>query len=348
MSVTLSRSGATAGTSARRVGFAAMSPPGLVYYPDSRPGISRRRHGRGFSYRAPDGTTIDDRTERQRIEKLAIPPAYERVWICPKPNGHLQATGYDTRERKQYRYHPEFRDFREQKKYDDLAAFGDSLPRIRRHIREGLAGEPGERDFAVTAVLALIDRTAIRVGHEGYTMLNRSYGATTLKARHLRLEDGRLTLRFRGKGGRKVRTELRDRSLARVLGQLHDLPGKALVSWLDDDGVSHAVHSDEVNARLSEIVGTQGITAKTFRTWAGSEVALDRALQEGRLSIKAMAEATADRLCNTPTIARKSYIHPKVIALADASLEDRLALLEDLPERQGLRRAERALLRLIG
>ena len=129
-----------------------------------------------------------------------MPPAYEKVWICPKPNGHLQATGYDARERKQYRYHPEFRDWREQVKYDDLAAFGEALPRIRRRIREGLAGEAGERDFAVTAVLALIDRTAIRVGHEGYALLNRSYGATTLKARHLRLEDGRLTLKLPRQG----------------------------------------------------------------------------------------------------------------------------------------------------
>ncbi|GGL54554.1 DNA topoisomerase IB [Wenxinia marina] len=323
-------------------------PPGLIYYPDSRPGISRRRAGRGFTYKAPDGTTIDDRRERKRIERLAVPPAYEKVWISPEEKGHLQATGYDARERKQYRYHPEFREHQERKKYDDLAAFGEALPRIRRVIREDLHGEAGERDFAIAAVLALIDRTAIRVGHEGYTVLNRTYGATTLKPRHLTMTEGALELKFRGKGGKKVRTMLRDKRLAKVLGQLHDLPGKALISWVDEAGAAHSVHSEEVNSRLSAIVGQPGITAKTFRTWAGSEAALVAALQDGPATIKTLSQAAAERLSNTPTIARNSYIHPRVIDLAGTEADERLALLQDLPERAELRRAERALLRLIG
>ncbi|SHI99664.1 DNA topoisomerase IB [Wenxinia saemankumensis] len=323
-----------------------MPPPGLTYYPDTRPGISRRRAGRGWSYRAPDGTTIDDREERRRIAALAVPPAYEKVWISPRADGHLQATGYDARARKQYRYHPGFREFQEAKKYDQLAAFGAALPRIRRRVAEDLRGEAGERDFAIAAVIALIDQAAIRVGHADYTVENRTYGATTLTRRHLRLGAGALRLKFKGKGGKPVDTVLKSRTLERVFGQLHDLPGRELISWIDDEGTPHAVHSGEVNARLSEIVESPGITAKTFRTWAGSEAALDAALSAERLTIRALSEAAAARLSNTPTIARNSYIHPAVIALAEEG-GDLHRLTEDLPDTRGLRKTERALLRLI-
>jgi DNA topoisomerase I len=324
-----------------------MTPADLVYYPDDQPGIRRERRGRGFSYIAPDGTRIDRGQERRRIEALAVPPAYEDVWICPLPEGHLQATGYDARARKQYRYHPEWRSWREQVKYDDLPAFGAALPAIRRRIRRDLSHEAGEKDFAVAAVLALIDRLAIRVGHPEYAVENRSYGATTLTRRHARLKGGAFHLSYRSKGGARVRTRLRDQGLARVLQQLHDLPGRTLVSWLDDHGAAHGVTSTHVNQLLSEITGRPGITAKTFRTWAGSAAALEAVLAAEKLTIKGMAEAAAERLHNTPAIARKSYIHPAVIALAEATPEQRAALLRDLPPRQGLRKAERALLRLL-
>lgn len=324
-----------------------MTPADLVYYPDDRPGIRRERRGRGFSYIAPDGTRIARGPERARIEALAVPPAYEDVWICPLPEGHLQATGYDARARKQYRYHPEWRDWRERVKYDDLLAFGAALPAIRRRIRRDLGQEAGEKDFAVAAVLALVDRLAIRVGHPDYAAENRSYGATTLTGRHLRLKDGTFHLSYRSKGGARVRTRLRDRGLARVLHRLHDLPGRTLVSWLDDRGEAHGVTSTHVNRVLSDIAGRPGITAKTFRTWAGSAAALEAALAAEAPTIKAMAEAAAERLHNTPAIARQSYIHPAVIALAEATPAERAALVEDLPPREGLRKAERALLRLL-
>ncbi len=325
-----------------------MPPPAqLVYYPDSEPGIRRRRRGRGFSYIAPDGTTIERGAERRRIEALAVPPAYDKVWICPKPQGHLQATGQDARARKQYRYHPEWRAWREAHKFDHLAEFGDALPAIRRRIRQDLSGEAGELDFAIAAVLALIDRVSIRVGNPEYAAENRTYGATTLTGRHIRLDGGMIRLRYMAKGNKKVDRTLKDRGLNKVLGQLHDLPGKQLIGWVDDDGQPHGVSSDQVNRRLAEITGTDGITAKTFRTWAGSEAALACALKEDALTIRAMSEAAAERLHNTPTIARNSYIHPRVIALNEADADARAALLEGLPDRSGLRQAERALLRLL-
>ena len=325
-----------------------MPPPAkLVYYPDSEPGIRRRRCGRGFAYTAPDGTTIARGAERRRIEALAVPPAYDNVWICPKPHGHLQATGHDDRARKQYRYHPDWRAWREAHKFDHLAAFGEALPAIRRRIRRDLSGEAGELDFAIAAVLALIDRVSIRVGNPEYAAENRTYGATTLTGRHIRLDGGEMRLRYTAKGNKRVDRKLKDKSLMKVLGELHDLPGRELIGWIDEDGTPRSVSSGQVNARLAEITGSEHVTAKTFRTWAGSEAALACAIREETLTIKGMSEAAAERLHNTPTIARNSYIHPKVIALHEAEAEERAALLEDLPETAGLRQAERALLRLL-
>ena len=324
-----------------------MPPAGLTYYPDSRPGITRRRRGSGFSYTAPDGTSIDDKVERARINALAVPPAYEKVWISPKAQGHLQATGFDVRARKQYRYHEKFREWREARKYDDLAAFGEALPRIRRRIRADLAGEAGERDFALAAVIALLDRSAIRVGHADYASENRTYGATTLTRRHLKFDGDELKLTFRGKGNKLVRRQLKDKTLSRVLGQLHDLPGKTLFTWTDDDGAPRSVTSDAVNARLSDYAGRDGITAKTFRTWAGSEAALTAALKADSPTIKALSEAASERLHNTPTIARNSYIHPKVIALTEVDAAERQQLLDKAASISGLRRAEEVLLHLL-
>ncbi|PYE84534.1 DNA topoisomerase IB [Pseudoroseicyclus aestuarii] len=323
------------------------APRDLVYYPDNQPGIRRERRGTGFSYVAPDGTRIQRGAERKRIEALAVPPAYENVWICPLPYGHLQATGLDARTRKQYRYHPDWRAWRESHKFDHLVDFGEALPAIRRRIRRDLSGEAGDLDFAIAAVLALIDRMAIRVGNPEYASENHTYGATTLTGRHIKLDGDRMELRFTAKGGHKVRKTIRDRGLNKVFGQLHDLPGKQLIRWIDDEGEAHGVSSEQVNHRLSDIVGTEGITAKTFRTWAGSEAALSAALQPGKLTIKAVSEAASERLHNTPTIARNSYIHPRVIALTEATEKERLDLLRELPEREGLRQAERALLRLL-
>jgi DNA topoisomerase-1 len=321
--------------------------PRLCFYPDSRPGITRRRRGRGFSYIAPDGTTIDAAPERARIKALAVPPAYEDVWICPRPDGHLQATGRDARARKQYRYHPDWRAFREARKYHQLAAFGAALPGLRRAIRRRLRqAQPGDQVFAIAAILALIDRASLRIGAPGYARENRSFGATTLRHRHLTLEPDRIRLTYRAKGGRLVRKLLRDATLNRTLARLDDLPGPELASWIDEAGRSRAVTAGEVNGFLAAQTGAEGLTAKTFRTWNGSAAALEVALHDEALTIKAMTEAAAERLANTPAIARKSYIHPAVIALADTPWPARRALL-NAPAPRGLRQAEAALLQLL-
>ena len=317
--------------------------PNLVYYPDSYPGITRKRAGRGWSYTAPDGTRIADQAERARLDALAVPPAYTDVWICPRPDGHLQATGRDVKDRKQYRYHENWTAFRARRKYSDLPSFGTHLPAIRRRIQRDLRNDAGDRAFAIAAVLAMIDRLSLRVGHAEYAD-HGAYGATTLRPRHVKLTQDSLRLDYRGKGGARIKRTLRDKRLAQVLHRLDDLPGATFVKWLDDRGELHEVTSTQVNELLHDITGEDGYTAKTFRTWNGTVAAMETALKEEKLTIKSMAEAAAETLGNTPTIARGSYIHPDVIDLADTPLPDRQRLAQDLPERRGLRIGERAVL----
>ncbi|MEL6550674.1 MAG: DNA topoisomerase IB [Pseudomonadota bacterium] len=320
----------------------ATLPASLVWYPDDRPGITRRRAGRGWSYRAPDGTRIEDRRERRRIEALAVPPAYVDVWISPKPNGHLLATGLDARERKQYRYHPDWIEHRARTKFDELARFGAALPALRRRLtRELTEGSPAEPAFAIAACLRLIDRAALRVGTPDYADENETYGATTLRADHVSLGRDGIAVSFPGKGGAQVDKALKDATLQRALEALEDLPGAELMAYDPGDG-PRTIGPDHVNDWLRDATGQDGLTAKTFRTWAGSAAALEVALATPQPTIKAMAEAAAQRLHNTPTIARTSYIHPDVIALAERDAPP-------VPARpHGLRRAERALLALLG
>ncbi len=298
----------------------------LLYYPDTRPGISRQRRGRGFTYTAPDGTRIDCSEERARIKALAVPPAYERVWICPLHDGHLQATGRDARARKQYRYHPDWTQQRALTKYEGLAEFGSTLPRLRRWIASRLKGDAGDPDTAVAAALALIDRASLRVGHPDYTAENGSYAATTLRNRHVAFDGTKVLLNYTAKGGKKVRKTIQSRQLQRVLQQSADLPGHELISWQDDRGDAHAVRSEQIQKVLADLCGDD-VSAKTLRTWNGSHAAFVVALNEEKLTINAMARAAADRLHNTPTIARSSYIHPKVIDLAEMDDGERLARL---------------------
>lgn len=330
--------------------MSVMDPPiadGLIYYPDSLPGIRRVRRGRGFSFVAPDGTAIDCQRERTRLKSLAVPPAYEDVWMCPKPNGHIQATGHDVRARKQYIYHPDWTAFRARLKFDRLAEFGHALPRIRRRLSRDLKAEAGELTFALASIVTLIDRLGLRIGNHDYTRRNGSYGATTLRNRHVKLKGDRVEFRFRAKGGQRVQKTLRDRRLLRILQDVDDLPGRELFTYLDGEGRPAALRSDQVNAYLHEASGDETFSAKTFRTWIGTITAFEVARKASeRLTIRMMAEACAERLNNTPTIARSSYIHPDVIALAELPADERkerLAASKGV-KRSGLRAAESALL----
>lgn len=308
-------------------GEALVRSAGLIYYPDCRPGIARQRCGKGFSYVAQGGKRITDPAERARLASLAVPPAWERVWMSPLPNGHLQATGFDTRGRKQYRYHPDWTEFRARLKFEQLPGFGRVLPRIRRRIARDLEdADPGEQRFALAALVALIDRLGIRVGNRDYLDENGSYGATTLKRRHLRLMEDRIVLRYRAKGGQRVQQTLKNPRLQRVFSEIDDLPGADLFTWLDAGGHPHPLRSEQVNAYLGEISGDAAYTAKTFRTWIGTLQAFRSAMEcgEARLTVKAMAQAAAAHLGNTPTIARNSYIHPEVIGLAEIPAAERV------------------------
>lgn len=307
-----------------------MVPSDLIYVSDDQPGITRRKRGRGFSYTAPDGTTIAQGAERRRLEALAVPPAYEDVWMCALPNGHLQATGRDERRRKQYRYHMEWTAAQAETKFAGLVDFGHALPRIRRRVMRDLKGDAGEQSFALASAVALIDRTAMRVGNPDYTREYGSYGALTLRSKHVNLDGNTISLRFTAKGGKKVRKQMNDRTLARILGKVNDLPGAEVLSWLDDDGTPQRLSSAGLNSYLADASGQDGITAKTFRTWTGTLAAYEVA-EKGAATIKAMAEAAAERLHNTPTVARNSYIHPAVIDLAgDEVLTPKVRSVSDL------------------
>ncbi|NSX54009.1 DNA topoisomerase IB [Sulfitobacter sp. 1151] len=318
---------------------------GLIYYPDEKPGITRQKRGRGFSYLASDGTRVACKKMRARLNALAVPPAYQNVWMSPHDNGHLQATGRDDRNRKQYQYHPDWSAQRAQRKFDQLANFGETLPSLRRWIDDRLSGEVGEVETAVAAVLALIDRASLRVGHPDYTADNGSYGATTLRNRHVDFDGSKIILNYTAKGGKAVSKQLQGKKLQRVLEQSEDLPGPELVSWINSEGDVKAVRSEQVQTVLKGICG-ENISAKTLRTWNGSHAAFQMALTSAPVTIKDMATAAAERLHNTPTIARNSYIHPDIIALSDLNKDQHARWLKALKPSSisGLRQGEAELL----
>jgi len=310
---------------------------GLRHASDDRPGITRRRAGTGFFYRDLDGRPIRDRETLGRIRSIVIPPAWTDVWICPWPNGHLQATGRDARGRKQYRYHPRYRERREGAKFERLIAFAKVLPAIREQVERDL-GLPGlPRPKVLAAVIRLLELTLIRVGNDEYARLNKSFGLTTLRDRHATIDGSAVTFRFRGKSGQKHEVGLRDRRLASVVRRCRDLPGQELFQYVDRDGNPQDVASDDVNAYLAAIA--PGVTAKDFRTWAGTVLAY-RALRaigrgaterEKQRNIAAAIQTTADGLGNTPAVARSAYVHPAVV---DAYLDGRIrtALVEAAEE----------------
>ena len=303
--------------SSRRQSTAAT---GLRYATDARPGITRRRSGRGFSYRDPDGALIRDREQLARIRALAIPPAWTDVWICPWPNGHLQASGRDARGRKQYRYHPRWSERRGTDKFDRMLAFAKALPRIRERCDADLELRGLPREKVLAGIVRLLESTLIRVGNDEYARLNRSFGLTTLRDRHAAIEGISIRFRFTGKSGLRHEVGLRDRRLARLVRRCQELPGQELFQYVDEEGEVRDVASDDVNGYIREASGGD-FTAKDFRTWAGTVLAYRalRALQPGdgdRAAQRNVVQAirqTADRLGNTPAVARGSYVHPAVL-----------------------------------
>jgi DNA topoisomerase-1 len=305
---------------------------GLRYSTDARPGITRRRRGRGFGYVDPAGEPVRDETRLRRIRSLAIPPAWTEVWICPDPVGHLQATGRDARGRKQYRYHPRWHDRRGADKFSRMLAFAAALPRIRRQCDADLARPGVPRERVLAAVVRLLELTLIRVGNDEYARENRSYGLTTLRDRHATIEGSAIHFRFRGKSGKVHEVGLRDRRLAGIVRRCQELPGQELFQYVDDEGEVRDVTSDDVNAYLETAAGER-FTAKDFRTWAGTVLAYRalRALEPAdgdRAARRGVVEAmrrTADQLGNTPAVARGSYVHPAVLeAYLDGSLQGAL------------------------
>jgi DNA topoisomerase-1 len=305
----------------------------LRYVTPDGPGIARRRAGKGFAYREPDGSPVRAPSTRFRIRKLAIPPAWTDVWICPDPNGHIQATGRDERGRKQYLYHPRWRAVRDETKFGRLVAFAEALPRIRAQVARDLARPGLSRERVLALILRLLETSLIRVGNEEYARSNRSFGLTTLRDEHVEIDGVRLHFEFRAKSGKLQTLDLRDPRLARLVKMCQDLPGQELFQYVDDAGARHAVGSADVNDYLRAASGGEAFTAKDFRTWEASVLAAQllrsraqpATLREARrLAKEAIAEVAA-RLNNTVAICRKSYIHPAILeGYADGSLHARL------------------------
>ncbi|WP_120992980.1 DNA topoisomerase IB [Stutzerimonas urumqiensis] len=323
-------------------------PPDLHYVDDQQPGISRRRLRGRFAYFTAQGERIRDPAEIDRIDRLAIPPAYTQVWICPDPNGHLQATGRDARGRKQYRYHPRWREVRDEDKYERMLAFGRALPRLRACVEKDLA-QPGiGRDKVIATVVSLLDATLIRVGNSCYARDNKSYGLTTLRDRHVEVNSRSIRFNFRGKSGVEHALRVNDPRLARIVKRCQDLPGQQLFQYLDEAGERHAVSSSDINQYLQRHAG-DAFTAKDYRTWAGTALALE-ALRVGEADpetptrLTEIVKAVAQQLGNTPAVCRKCYIHPAVF---DAFQAGALQRLKRSRERKWLRREEVALLHFL-
>jgi DNA topoisomerase-1 len=298
----------------------AAESAGLVYVSDEDRGIRREREGDAFAYSKPGGTAIEDEATLERIRKLAIPPAWTDVWICPRPTGHLQATGRDVKGRKQYRYHPQFREVRESTKYEHMMEFARALPTVRARLAEHMALRGLPREKVLATVVHLLETTLIRIGNDDYAKANKSYGLTTLRNPHVKVEGSELRFQFKGKSGKMWRLQVKDRRIAKIVRACQDLPGQRLFQYRDEGGEAREVTSADVNAYLKEITG-RDITAKDFRTWAGTVMAA-LALQEfeafdtkatQKKNLKLAIERVSSRLGNTPTICRKCYIHPEVL-----------------------------------
>ncbi|HSH21305.1 MAG TPA: DNA topoisomerase IB [Candidatus Caenarcaniphilales bacterium] len=325
-----SATGKDRGQPAQAVSDAEMAAraAGLRYVNDDDPGITRRRYGRGFAYRHPDGRPVRERDVLARIRSLVVPPAWTDVWICPSANGHIQATGRDGRGRKQYRYHAQWTALRDETKYERTIAFAEALPTLRAQVERDLGRSGLPREKVVAAVVRLLETTMLRVGNEEYARQNRSFGLTTLRDRHADINGTQVRFSFRGKAGKMHNVGLRDRRLARIVRQCQDLPGQRLFQYYDEAGDRQSVTSEDVNEYIRQATGGD-FTAKDFRTWAGTFLAAQAlrevAEAEGGTVQRRLAravEAVAQSLGNTPAVCRRCYIHPAVV---DAYLEGSLA-----------------------
>ena len=329
------------------------APPGLVWVSDDVPGIRRIRKGEGFAYVGANGKRIRAKAELDRIRRLAIPPAYEQVWICVRPNGHLQATGRDARGRKQYRYHPDWRVAKDADKFERMLEFGAALPRIRKRVAADLAAPVGtrpRRETVLATIVRLLDTTYVRIGNEEYARENKSFGLTTLRNRHAAVSGDRLRLRFRGKSGKEHEVAIDDPRVAKVVRRCQAMPGQELFQYVDEDGEVRSVGSDEVNDYIREISGAD-FTAKDFRTWHGTTHALalwiEHAAAQGepRPTMKELLGEVAKRLGNTVAVCKKSYVHPRVLeALAGEVTVELVEELDKASRRTGLSAGERRLL----
>ncbi|MGE5722863.1 MAG: DNA topoisomerase IB [Sphingomonadales bacterium] len=317
----------------------------LCYVDDAMPGITRKRRGRYWMYFDPGGKRITDREEIDRLNRIALPPAYVDAWFCPSPNGHIQAIGYDAKGRKQYRYHEDFRAQQEAAKYERCADFGRALPKLRKRVEEDLGKRTLSREAVVAAVVRLLDHEHLRVGNEAYAKENNSFGATTLRSRHARVLGRSVTMRFKGKHGIERQLTITDRNLTRIVRRCNDLPGQNLFQYVDDEGEPQPVTSTDVNAYIREAMGEE-FTAKHFRTWGASVIAFEQLCNAGEegVSVKEMLEPVAEALGNTPAISRKSYVHPDLVEAVKNNPHDPLGDLRCPRATLYLSSAERGLI----
>lgn len=314
----------------------------LRHSSDEEPGYSRKKIGRAWAYFDEDGKRITDRDEIERLNAIALPPAYTDAWFCKDPEGHLQATGRDARGRKQYRYHSDFRQRRDKSKYADCIAFGEALPKLRARVEKDLRKRKLDRDTVLAAVVRLLDTEYMRVGNEEYARSNKSFGATTLRTHHLRSHGNKLHMRFKAKHGIVREVTITDRNLKRIVSKCQELPGQMLFQYVNGDGVPQPITSADVNAYIREATGSD-CTAKHFRTWGASVIFFEQMLEaeeERRLSLKTALEPVAEALGNTPAISRKSYVHPKLIEALQNDPRDPLNGMDRPRARRRLSAAE--------
>jgi DNA topoisomerase-1 len=321
----------------------------LRHSSDSEPGYTRKRSGRYWKYFDEKGERLTDRDEIERLNSVALPPAYTDAWFCKDPEGHIQATGKDARGRKQYRYHADFRAKKDASKYDGCREFGEALPKLRRKVENDLKKRKLERDTVLAAVVRLLDREHIRVGNEQYAKQNKSFGATTLRSRHLRKVGSKLKMRFTGKHGIVHEVTVTDANLKRIVMKCEDLPGQHLFQYLNGDGEPKAVTSSDVNAYIREATGSD-FTAKHFRTWGASVIFFEQLLEKAeskRVSLKTVLEPVAEALGNTVAMSRKSYVHPCLIDALQDNPEDPLRDMERPRARRRLSSAETGFLKFL-